>query len=256
MIHSDRLNTRARGVLSVAFFVLLLTCASSFASDLPWKDARQLVLVVTPGWDANQGTMSSYERVANTWKKRDEGVSVAIGRSGSAWGTGLSAKQESGLVKKEGDRRSPAGVFRIGDAFGYSDAVSTGLHYRAMRESDYCIDVSGSPLYNQIVDANKVGKAAVEKSTEPMRRDLHANGDHRYKLGFVIEHNANARADGGSCIFAHLWKQPGEPTAGCTAMEERVMRGLIGWLRADQHPVFVLLPEAEYRRLKADWNLP
>jgi L,D-peptidoglycan transpeptidase YkuD (ErfK/YbiS/YcfS/YnhG family) len=243
-------------VFAIALIALLLICTSSFASELPWKDARQLVLVVTADWDANQGTMSSYERVTNTWKKRGEPVAVAIGRSGSAWGTGLNSRQEAGPVKKEGDGRSPAGVFRIGDAFGYSDVARTGLHYRAMRESDYCIDVSGSPLYNQIVDANKVGQAAVEKSTEPMRRDLHANGDHRYKLGFVIEHNASAQADGGSCIFAHLWKQPGEPTAGCTAMDEKVMRDLIGWLRTDQHPVFVLLPETQYQRLKADWDLP
>ena len=28
----------------------------------------------------------------------------------------------------------------------------------------------------------------------------------------MIEHNADGRAGGGSCIFAHLWKAPGEPT--------------------------------------------
>ena len=125
-----------------------------------------------------------------------------------------------------------------------------------MRESSYCIDVSGSPLYNRIVDAKVVGAEAVKGSTEPMRRDLHADGDQRYKLGFVIEHNPAAVSQAGSCIFAHLWRAPGEPTAGCTAMDEQVMRDLLGWLRDDRRPIFVLLPRAEFTRLEADWDLP
>ena len=164
--------------------------------------------------------------------------------------------QSSGMTKREGDGRSPAGVFRIGEAFGYSGSFTTMLKYRGMTQADYCVDVSGSPFYNRIVDANVVGTDAVKGSTEPMRRDLHVNGDQRYKIGFVIEHNSKGMPAGGSCIFAHLWKEPGEPTTGCTAMSEEVMRDLLGWLRADRHPVLVLLPEAEYGRLKVAWKLP
>jgi L,D-peptidoglycan transpeptidase YkuD (ErfK/YbiS/YcfS/YnhG family) len=93
-------------------------------------------------------------------------------------------------------------------------------------------------------------------STEPMRRDLHAKGDQRYRLGFVIEHNADGRDGAGSCIFAHLWKAPGEATAGCTAMAPGAMDALLGWLRADAHPVMVQLTDAELARLRAPWRLP
>jgi L,D-peptidoglycan transpeptidase YkuD (ErfK/YbiS/YcfS/YnhG family) len=235
--------------------VLLFASAAAIAGDLAWSDARQLVLVVTPDWDANQGKLAAFEYRSGEWKPVREPVSVAIGRSGSAWGIGLHAAQ-SGPQKQEGDGRSPAGVFRIGAAFGYAPTVATALHYAAMHESDYCVDVSGSPHYNRIVDAQEVGADAVKGSTEPMRRDLHANGDPRYKLGFVIEHNPDGRSQGGSCIFAHLWRSTGEPTSGCTAMTEPVMRELLSWLRDDRHPVFVLLPQAEYERLKASWRLP
>ena len=169
--------------------------------------------------------------------------------------SGLHPKQTTPL-KQEGDGRSPAGVFRIADAFGYAEAARTTLPYRAMSASDYCIDVSGSPLYNRIVDARVVGEAAVKGSTEPMRLDLHSKGDVRYKLGFVIDHNAEGAPQGGSCIFAHLWRSPGEPTAGCTSMDETVMRTLLAWLRPDARPVFVLLPEAEYARKESEWGLP
>jgi L,D-peptidoglycan transpeptidase YkuD (ErfK/YbiS/YcfS/YnhG family) len=125
-----------------------------------------------------------------------------------------------------------------------------------MDASDYCIDVSGSPLYNRIVDADDVGADAVRESTEPMRRDLHADGDQRYRLGFVIEHNPRGKAMAGSCIFAHLWKSPDSATAGCTAMQAETMQALLAWLDPKQQPVFVLLPQAEYLRLQRDWQLP
>ena len=143
-------------------------------------------------------------------------------------------------------------MFGIGTAFGYAAAETTQWPYAAMSENDYCIDVDGSPLYNRIVDASKVGSAAVAGSTEPMRRDLHSGGDQAYKLGFVVEHNPRGTAGAGSCIFAHLWKSSDSTTAGCTAMAEPVMQALVAWLRPQDHPVFVLLPQKEYARLATD----
>jgi L,D-peptidoglycan transpeptidase YkuD (ErfK/YbiS/YcfS/YnhG family) len=89
-----------------------------------------------------------------------------------------------------------------------------------------------------------------------MRRDLHSGGDQAYRLGFVIEHNPQGIAMGGSCIFAHLWKTPDTATAGCTAMTPDSMQSLLRWLDAKAQPVFVLLPADEYRKLQAAWQLP
>ncbi|WP_235565275.1 hypothetical protein [Lysobacter sp. Root494] len=223
-----------------------------------WADAEQLIVVVTADWDAPSGELRRYERVADgaAWREVGDPAPVTVGRAGSAWGIGLHPAQPSGPQKREGDGRAPAGVFALGTAFGYANSAATVLPYRAMSGTDYCIDVPASPLYNRIVDAREVGEKAVAGSTEPMRRDLHANGDQRYRLGFVIEHNPNAQPGAGSCIFAHLWKAPGEPTAGCTAMADETMEQLVGWLDPRRKPVFVLLPVTEYQRLAPDWNLP
>lgn len=241
--------------LLIASLGLLCLAIQAKAADLPWSDARQLVLVTTSGWDATQGTLHTYTMTDAGWRAAAPANAVTIGRAGSAWGIGLHPSQ-AGPIKKEGDGRSPAGVFHIGTAFGYAQSAKTALHYTAMSDSDYCIDVNGSPLYNRIVDSRVVGKAAIEGSTEPMRRDIHVNGDQRYKIGFVIEHNATGTAAAGSCIFAHLWKAPGEATSGCTAMDESVMRTLLAWLNPEQHPIFVLLPQQEYARVEEAWKLP
>jgi L,D-peptidoglycan transpeptidase YkuD (ErfK/YbiS/YcfS/YnhG family) len=229
-----------------------------------WQDARQLVLVITPGWNADHGTLRAFERddpaiggpAGNGWREAGRAAPVTVGKAGAAWGLGLQSPQQGGPLKLEGDNRSPAGVFRIGEAFGYARHAATALPYRALSASDWCMDVSGTAQYNRIVDATVVGAAAVKGSSEPMRRDLHAHGDQRYRLGFVIEHNVHAVPQAGSCIFAHLWKSPHDATTGCTAMAVPVMRRLLAWLRPEDQPVFVLLPRSAYDELRASWQLP
>ncbi|HEY5802637.1 MAG TPA: L,D-transpeptidase family protein [Lysobacter sp.] len=221
-----------------------------------WDDAQQMIVVTTADWDANTGTLQRFERDGGHWRPLGEAAPITVGRSGSAWGVGVHPAQAGEPQKREGDGRAPAGVFRIGTAFGYADSTASGWPYQAMTASDYCIDVNGSPLYNRIVNAGQVGANAVAGSTEPMRRDLHAGGDQRYKLGFVIEHNPDNQSGAGSCIFAHLWKASGEATAGCTAMAEPEMRQLLAWLDPKRKPVFVLLPKAEYSRVQQAWGLP
>ncbi|MEO5810523.1 MAG: L,D-transpeptidase family protein [Rhodanobacter sp.] len=248
-------------VLLVAAAASLAAChplrTTARSADGDWQPSRQLVLVTIDNWNADHGVLRAYARVGDAgWHAVGPAQPVTIGKAGAAWGLGLHALQTEGPHKREGDNRSPAGAFRIGAAFGYAARADTALPYRAMTAADYCVDVSGSPQYNRIVDANVVGAAAVQGSTEPMRRDLHVDGDQRYRLGFVIEHNVQAVPHGGSCIFAHLWKSSTDPTAGCTAMPPAAMQTLLAWLRPEQKPVFVLLPQAEYERLRTAWHLP
>ena len=242
----------------LTFAVTLAGAAHAGTAKTPWHDARQMIVVTTAGWNVDHGTLRTFVREGDGWREVRGAVPVTVGKNGAGWGLGLNAPQidAGGPVKREGDNRSPAGVFRIGTAFGYAAHAATALPYRALTATDWCMDVSGSAHYNRIVDADVVGADAVKGSSEPMRRDLHADGDQRYRLGFVIEHNAQAAPQVGSCIFAHLWKSPADATAGCTAMAPPVMQSLLAWLKPQDHPVFVLLPQAEYDRLRASWQLP
>ncbi|MFT4198188.1 MAG: hypothetical protein QM601_09810 [Pseudoxanthomonas sp.] len=237
---------------------LLAACASAPRPPTdPLAEAGQLVLVVAPDWDAPAGRLQAFERVHGRWVAHGPAFDVSLGRNGSAWGEGLQPPPaDDGPHKREGDGRSPAGVFAIGIAFGYAPQFATGLDYRQMQADSWCVDVSGSPLYNRIVDAGQVGQAAVAGASEHMRLDLYDQGDIRYREGFVIGHNAHGLPGLGSCIFAHLRRHPDEPTAGCTSMEPANMDALLHWLDAGRQPRFVLLPRAQYARLRADWSLP
>jgi len=134
-------------------------------------------------------------------------------------------------------------------------SLTTGLDYQAMDAGDYCIDVKGSPHYNQLVNTKDVGDKAVEGSSEAMRRDIHSQDD-LYKKGIVVAHNPNNIDGAGSCIFMHLWRASDKPTAGCTAMAEPDMDALLAWLDKDKQPLMVILPRMEYVLKHSKWQLP
>jgi L,D-peptidoglycan transpeptidase YkuD (ErfK/YbiS/YcfS/YnhG family) len=247
-----------RILLSLA---LALACAGSAPAASTneadhWRSSRQLVLVTVADWNTDHGTLRTFTRGRHGWVAAGISAPVTIGHSGAGWGLGLNEPRSDGPVKHEGDGRSPAGVFRIGQVFGYSGSADTAMPYRALSATDYCVDVVGATHYNRIVDANVVGADAVKGSTEPMRRDIHVNGDQRYRLGFEIEQNWQSRPGAGSCIFGHLWKSPTDATTGCTAMTPAVMQSLVAWLKPQKKPVFVLLPQSAYLKVRAGWQLP
>jgi len=241
--------------------LLVTACAHVPADDAGsdarhWADAGQMVLVTTAGWTSTQGELRRFERDGAGWRQVGDAASIVVGRTGIAWGAGLNSNRGDGPVKREGDGKAPAGVFAIGPAFGYAANAKTGLDYKAMGRNDWCIDVPASAYYNQIIDRSVVKAPLLDQSSEPMRRDLHENGDQRYREGFVIQHNTANAPNVGSCIFAHLWTGPDSTTAGCTAMAPVSMDALLGWLDARRKPVFVQLPQAEYLRLRSAWKLP
>lgn len=235
---------------------LLLVAGGAGAAELPWSDSRQLVLVVSHDWNDARAVLTAWTRGADgRWVPAQPAVPASIGRAGAAWGLGLHPAQP-GVQKREGDGKSPAGVFELGPAFGSAPTLATALEYTPMSATHWCMDVADSPHYNRIVDAKIVGAAAVQGSTERMRLDLATPGDARYSQGFVIRHNPANVPGAGSCIFGHLWKAPDAPTAGCTAMTEAAMSALLGWLDPAAHPVLVLLPRGEYEKLRGEWALP
>ena len=250
----------SRPVNSALWLVIVITAfvwSSAGSAQIP-KTSDQLLLTVSDDWSAATGNLHVYERIDGQWQPKFDPIPVSLGRTGLAWGMGLhpqSIVDKEGPRKREGDGKAPAGIFKLGDAFGYPATLTTGLGYQPMEASHYCIDVPGSPFYNQTVDAKDVGEAAVEGSSEGMRRDIHY-GDQQYKKGIFVAHNPANVAGAGSCIFMHLWKAPGSPTAGCTAMDETQMDRVLAWLSEERQPVYVALPSAEYQKLRDTWGLP
>jgi L,D-peptidoglycan transpeptidase YkuD (ErfK/YbiS/YcfS/YnhG family) len=220
--------------------------------------SRQLVLVVSDSWQADSAHLQCYARTTagQPWRGVGQGVPVSIGRSGLAWGRGLHGDPPlAGPVKREGDGKAPAGVFELSRAFGYAapqqEIQGVKLPYLHLTADLVGVDDAKSKYYNQIVRPDEVPSKDWD-SAETMRRD-----DGLYEWGVAVNHNTSPALPGaGSCIFLHVWRGPGKPTAGCTAMSKEDMVRLLGWLDPQSKPLLVQLPQEAYRRLAGPWGLP
>ena len=200
------------------------------------QSAKQLVTVYTKSWSSNEAKLRLWERasVSEGWKPVAAAEPAMIGKNGMAWGHEFRARAGSAKSKQEGDGKSPAGVFPMGPEFGF-DAPTGETGFLALKPTTHCVDDVNSKHYNKIVD-EKIG--VDWKSSEKMRTiDV-------YKYGIEVAYPSSASDKAGSCIFFHVWKGPGKPTAGCTSVPEESMKKMIAWMKPAE-AIAVFLPEAE-----------
>jgi L,D-peptidoglycan transpeptidase YkuD (ErfK/YbiS/YcfS/YnhG family) len=228
--------------------------------------STQIIVVTTADWNAVEGQLQRYERatVQEDWRPVGGPISIVVGRSGLGWGIGVVATDDAQVraasdpVKREGDGRSPAGIFALGTAFGYASEPFPGLMlpYLSLAPSIECVDDSSSKHYNHIVDRSVV--TSDWNSSEHMR-----DAGESYRWGVVIDHNGTVVDDAnppkpgaGSCVFLHIWHSHDQGTAGCTAMSQAELETLLTWFDPARKPLLVQLPESTYERLTERWMLP
>jgi zinc D-Ala-D-Ala dipeptidase len=219
----------------------------------PLQHSSQCIVVITDSWTSSRGVLRSFERQSTSgWRQNSNSIPVLVGRAGVAWGRGeFNSTGLSGPVKREGDDKAPAGIFRLGTAFGYGrKPVDTRLPYLMLTRNAVAVDDPASRYYNRIVEKSKI-ESADWHSAENMILD-----DNRYKWGIVVNHNVPPLPGAGSCIFLHVWKDSVTPTSGCTAMPESDLVGLIQWIDPAKTPLLVQLPRSLYNKVRTKWALP
>lgn len=224
------------------------------AFEIP-KATEQCILGISDGWDSSHVTLTCFEKRRGKWTKVHGEWPGRLGKAGSVWGLGMHPVPAGTKLKKEGDGRAPAGVFRIGGAWGYGESIRKHpkLFYRKITTRDLWVEDSNSPSYNRHLILDHEPTSAWEKKQQ-MRQ-----GDHAHSLKLFVGHNAPPRVHpgGGSAIFFHIWRGGGsKPTAGCTTISEERLRTMIAWINPDKQPVYVLLPKSEYERYRKLWLLP
>ncbi|MEZ4830119.1 MAG: hypothetical protein R3C61_28120 [Bacteroidia bacterium] len=214
---------------------------------------RQILVVTTADWDAVPGKLRRFEWKNNAWAEAGEPIDVVVGKKGMGWGRGLeNYTQRKGPVKKEGDLKSPAGVFLLGSAFGYAPETDVDWiksPYIHVTKATMCIEDGKSARYNSIVDE---GEAEADwNSTDHMLRK-----DDLYEWGMFVAHNSPPVAGGGSCIFLHVAQVNDDGTAGCTAMAKPKMVEVLRWIDAMAQPILVQVPQDYYQEFQAMYKLP
>jgi L,D-peptidoglycan transpeptidase YkuD (ErfK/YbiS/YcfS/YnhG family) len=215
--------------------------------------SEQVLVVLTDDWTSLKGRLYCFSKHHGKWELEFSN-SIVVGSQGLGIGDGLvSFSIDQAPIKKEGDLKSPAGIFTIGKAFGYAsneNAKWIQNPYIQATDTLICIDDLHSVHYNTLV--NNDSSRSDWKSFEYMHRK-----DDFYKWGLFINHNAGKPVAGkGSCIFMHIWENDHVGTDGCTAMKEEDMIKVLHWINVQHNPLLIQVPKTAYAKLAARFDLP
>jgi L,D-peptidoglycan transpeptidase YkuD (ErfK/YbiS/YcfS/YnhG family) len=187
-----------------------------------FPNSSQIVVVQSlGGFKAN---MTLCQRQGTQWKSvLKSPFDVVLGKNGVA----------SIGNKKEGDLKTPAGLYPIGEAFGIYP-LALKMDYKYITQNDKFIDDVHHQLYNTWVHGPSDAKSYETMLIKP------------YTYGAVINYNMNPRKAGlGSAIFIHLWDTPHSPTSGCIAFDKKHLLILLRWLDKAQYPSIFIIQNSE-----------
>lgn len=229
------------GRTALALCILLLP-AGAFGQSCPepLASARRLVVVTADSMTTSLARLQRFERAASTqpWRALDDPQPALVGTNGMAWAYPFRGFARNGeRIKVEGDKRAPAGFFRIGRSFGF--APSSRPNYLQIKDGSVCVDDLESAAYNTITTRAKVG--AMTRGENMWRVPA-------YRNGLVVEYPTNRRVRAGSCIFIHIRTAAATGTAGCVAVPEPQVIELQDFAEADA--VLAILPERARDRFR------
>ncbi len=184
------------------------------------EDADQVITVVANVDDQSRATFNAYERVDGAWQ-------LAFGPWDANVGTnGFAPIGE----KREGDGRTPSGVYGFDFAFGVQPDPGVRLSYREITgPSIVWDDDPSSEHYNEWVDTDTTD-AGVDP--EPM------DNEPAYSYGAVIAYNDDRTPGLGSAIFLHV--STGSATLGCVSLPESQLLDVLRWLDPSARPRIAL----------------
>jgi len=177
---------------------------------------NQLLLLV---YDHGTSKLYRYQKDSQgIWKLVGNPYAAQVGRNG------VSAN------KKEGDGKTPTGLYRLGFAFGNESKPDTVLTYRKVTTDSYWVDDSNSKFYNTWVEGTE------QKDWDSAEHLSEAKTAYAYAV--VIEYNMNPIKPGlGSAIFLHCGTKP---TAGCIAVDKSRVLEILKWLKGTSKPQILI----------------
>lgn len=126
--------------------------------------------------------------------------------------------------KREGDKKTPRGVYSFGQAFGIAGNPGTSKSYLQVNNNHYWVDDSNSSYYNKLVDASQTG---IQWSSAEHLVDY----QEAYRYAIAINYNTSCTPGAGSGIFLHC--STGRATNGCISVSQGDMIRILKMLQGD-----------------------
>jgi L,D-peptidoglycan transpeptidase YkuD (ErfK/YbiS/YcfS/YnhG family) len=206
-------------IITLAFAVAVMAQERTFGGYTLPKECNQ-VFVVSPDKEGYIAELVSYDGES---EQREFFARCTIGYGGTVEPT----------AKREGDGKTPTGVFALRRGLCYVDDLTTAFPMEQYDENYMWVEEPESADYNTLV-RDPLPDAKGDR--------LWARRNTQYRYIVVVEYNTDPVVKGaGSAIFIHAWRSEGKPTAGCVAMAEEDVRRLIERLDPKLNPHIVIL---------------
>ena len=143
--------------------------------------------------------------------------------------------------EKEGDEKTPVGIFRMNTPFGIK-AAEEGFpaNYLKVDSSYYWNGDSASDRYNKLVNTGSY--TAFDKKESEHLADYAGYYDYALDMGY----NADGTAHKGSALFLHCSVE-GQNTGGCVAVPAEFMKGVLR-LYKEGSSYIVLAPAGQFEQ--------
>ena len=126
--------------------------------------------------------------------------------------------------KREGDGKTPRGIYSFGQAFGVAGNPGTSRRWLQVNNNHYWVDDVHSAYYNKLVDASQTGiqwSSAEHLISYPTA----------YRYAIALNYNTACTPGAGSAIFLHC--STGGATAGCISVSQSDMFRILKMLQVD-----------------------
>lgn len=221
-------SSRCRRILAAAVILCASGCghlpapvSSRCLDTLAPGSGEAVVVTAVPGAEPFRADLRLFARSPRGWEQQGETVAALVGRNGIA----------PPGEKREGDGRTPGGVFPLERSFGY-EPFGAGLPFIPATTDTIWIDDPKSPSYNRLSTREEGAGFSFEEMLRP---------DDLYRYGIVVEYNTKEPVPGlGSAIFFHVQGGPDRATAGCVAAAQEEIVALARRLDPEKKPVTVI----------------
>ena len=126
--------------------------------------------------------------------------------------------------KREGDKKTPRGIYSFGQAFGVAGNPGTSRRWLKVNNNHYWVDDVHSAYYNKLVDASQTGiqwSSAEHLISYPTA----------YRYAIALNYNTACTPGAGSAIFLHC--STGGATAGCISVSQSDMIRILKMIQGD-----------------------
>ncbi|ACH38391.1 lipoprotein, putative [Citrifermentans bemidjiense Bem] len=230
---------------SFALLALSLSAGCGSPGELPRRiqqdldtallgESRQLLYVDAVSPASTGAALYPLQRGLLGWQLAAPPVPVNLGRNGVA----------PPFEKREGDGRTPSGLFPLRRAFGYQGEFKGRFPYQRVDSQDLWVDDVHSPDYNLWVRRGQTMASSYEELLRP---------DPLYKYALAPEYNEAPVVRGlGSAIFIHVESKRKPETSGCISMPEKELVQVMQWLDPEKEPQ-LLVAIAPALELASQW---